>query len=69
MNLYWTVFIVGLLLAFAVGETYALMSGRTTLSRYVWNGTKAWPPLPFIVGLVVCFVASHFWWGGALICY
>ena len=69
MTIYWTVFFVLFLLGFIGGEAYALYTGKTTLSRYVWTLSKAWPPLPWIVGLITGFVAAHFWWGGALICY
>lgn len=60
---------MGIALTFAVGETYALMHGKTTLSRYVWNLSKAFPPFPWIVGVLVGFLACHFWWGGALMCF
>ncbi len=69
MNLVWSLWIALILASFAVFEGFALVRNKTTLSRFVWNLTKAWPPLPFIVGAVVGFVSAHFWWGGALICY
>lgn len=43
-------------------EAIALTVGRPTLSRMVWNATKAWPPLPFVAGVVVGGLAVHFWW-------
>ncbi len=51
-------------LSFGVGEAYALANRRTTLSRYVWNLSKAWPPFPFFAGFLAGFLACHFWWGG-----
>ena len=66
---YWGVYIVAVVLLFAFLESYALATGRTTLSRATWDLTKAWPPLPWLVGLVMGFVSAHFWWGGSLICY
>lgn len=69
MNLYWTLLLVVFVLALAGGEAFALQTNRTTFSRYIWNASKAWPPLPLIVGLVFGFLFGHFWWGGALICY
>lgn len=65
MTLYWTIYIVVIVLGgFAVGETYALMTNRMTLSRFVWTLSKAFPLLPFIVGFVIGVLAAHFWWGG-----
>lgn len=69
MDIYWTLFFVAILVGFIVGETVALLKGGNSLSRFVWNLSKAWPPLPLIVGLLFGFVFSHFWWGGHLICY
>ena len=43
-------------------EWYALTYGKPTLSRMVWRGSKAWPLLPFLVGLVIGGLAVHFWW-------
>jgi hypothetical protein len=65
MNLYWTIWLFVLLpLSFGVGEAYALANRRTTLSRYIWNLSKAWPPFPFFAGFLAGFLACHFWWGG-----
>jgi hypothetical protein len=50
-------------------EGYALSHGKTTLSRYTWDLTKAWPPLPLIVGAVIGFTTCHFFWGGHFSCY
>jgi hypothetical protein len=43
-------------------EMIALATGRRTLSRMVWNATRAWPPLPFVAGIAVGGLAVHFWW-------
>jgi hypothetical protein len=69
MNIYWALFFTLMLSLFIAGETYALAKGKPTLSRFIWNLTKAWPPLPLVVGLAIGFVSAHFWWGGSLICY
>lgn len=60
----WTLWGLFFIVSFALLEGFALKTNRTTLSRYVWIASKAWPPLPFIVGFVVGFLACHFWWGG-----
>ena len=69
MNTYWTTVLLALAVAMIAGEAFALRTGRTTFSRYVWTASRAWPPLPLVVGATVGFLAAHFWWGGALICY
>jgi hypothetical protein len=68
MMIYWTMVLLFFLAAFAGGETYALMTGKVTLSRYVWRASKAFPPLPLIFGVVVGFVSCHFFWGG-IVCF
>lgn len=63
-NIIWTVWILTIAVSFAVFEGIALSTNGTTLSRYIWNMSAAFPPLPFFVGFGVGFLASHFWWGG-----
>jgi hypothetical protein len=43
-------------------EGFALATGRTTLSRFVWTTDKSQygPLLPFLVGLL----CGHFFWSG-----
>ena len=61
----WVLWIGGPVLGlFAVFEGYALKTGRMTLSRWVWNMSRAWPPFPWVVGVVVGFLAAHFFWPG-----
>lgn len=62
-DLVWTSWVVAILVSFAIFETLALKrpNGKT-LSRYTWEASKAWPPLPFILGLIVGGLAVHFWW-------
>ena len=69
MTLYWIFFLIFIVLAFVFGEAYALANNRQTLSRFVWDLSKAWPPFSWVIGIFTGFVASHFWWGGSLICY
>ncbi len=64
MNLYWTILFAGFAILAIAGETYALKTNRTTMSRYIWNASKRFPPLPLFVGLVAGFLFCHFWWGG-----
>lgn len=62
MNLYWTLGLVAFVIFFAIGETYALKRNKTTLSRYVVNASKAWPLLPFLLGMLVGGLGVHFFW-------
>src|SRR5258707_11118581 len=61
----WVAWILLIAASFAGLEWYALAYGTIpTLSRVIWILTFAWPPLPFVIGFVVGFLACHFWWGG-----
>jgi hypothetical protein len=62
MNWVWVVWLVAVGASFAVLERYALRNDTTTLSRFIWTVTKAWPPFPWVVGVVVGFLACHFFW-------
>jgi hypothetical protein len=64
MGIIWAAWLVLIAVSFAGWETYALMTNRMTLSRWTWTVSKAWPPYPFVCGLIVGFLACHFWWGG-----
>lgn len=64
----WIGWLALLIASFAGFETFALKTNRTTLSRFVWIASKAWPPLPFVAGFVAGFLACHFWWGG-IVCF
>lgn len=64
MSWVWTAWLVALVISFAVFEGWALRTGRTTLSRFTWNLSKAWPPLPWVCGVIAGGLAVHFWWIG-----
>lgn len=64
MKLFWAIWIFAIAATFACAEWFALAHGTTTLSRFVWDVTAAWPPLPFIAGFLAGFLCCHFWWGG-----
>lgn len=65
MELYWAFWVIGIAVTFGIAEAYALVKGKQTLSRTVWDFSRAFPPLPWVAGVLVGFLASHFWWGGA----
>lgn len=64
MSWVWLGWLIFLIASFAVFEGFALKTGRTTLSRFVWNISAAWPPFGWVCGVIVGFLACHFWWGG-----
>lgn len=47
---------------FAALEARALIKKEKTLSRSVVDLSRAWPPFPFILGMVVGMLVSHFYW-------
>jgi uncharacterized membrane protein YoaK (UPF0700 family) len=62
MDIVWTVWLLLIASSFAALESYALTKNKTTLSRHVWNASRAWPLLPFVVGAMCGGLAVHFWW-------
>jgi hypothetical protein len=58
----WVGWILFLAASFAAFEGSALTHGKTTLSRFTWNISRAWPPFPFVLGLIAGGLAVHFWW-------
>jgi hypothetical protein len=62
MSLVWLAWLIAIAASFAVFEGYALRNNKLTLSRFTWNASKAWPLLPFVMGLVVGGLATHFFW-------
>ena len=60
----WVAWIIVLVVSFAIFEGFALATGRTTLSRTVWTINKNFPPFGWMCGLVVGFLAAHFFWVG-----
>jgi hypothetical protein len=62
MTIVWTLWLLVLIASFAAFEGYALKTGRTTLSRYVWTISEQWPPFGWVCGVIVGGLAAHFWW-------
>lgn len=68
MMIVWFLWLLVIGVSFTAFEWYAIAHGKTTLSRWTWTVSKAWPPFPWLVGVVVGFLACHFWWGG-IVCF
>lgn len=62
MTTVWIIWFAFFVISFGFFEGWALAHNKKTLSRVVWDFTKAWPPLPFIFGLVAGGLAVHFFW-------
>ena len=60
----WVAWVLFIAASFGVFEGWALKTGRPTLSRTVWEISAAWPPLGWVVGVLVGFLAAHFFWVG-----
>ena len=58
----WVGWLLFLIASFAVIEGLALARGKTTLSRFTYRVTMAFPPLIFLIGVLVGALAVHFWW-------
>ena len=64
MKWIWASWILAIAVTFSLLEGYALLDNTTTLSRFVWTITAAFPPIPYIAGFLSGFLVCHFWWGG-----
>jgi hypothetical protein len=53
------VFIAALLLGV---EAFTLVTGRLTLSRFIWETSEAWPLFIYLMGFVNGGLAVHFFW-------
>jgi len=62
MDTIWTIWVLVIIVSFALLEQYAFKHDKNTLSRFVVNLTKAWPLFPFIFGLIMGGLAVHFFW-------
>lgn len=62
MVTWWTTWLLLIAVTFALAEGYALHTGTKTLSQFMWMISRQWPPFPWLVGVLVGFLAAHFWW-------
>lgn len=58
----WTGWLLILVASFSVLEGYALSSHGISLSRFTAIISQQWPPFPWLCGVIVGFLACHFWW-------
>jgi hypothetical protein len=60
----WAGWLLFLVISFSFLEGYAIYTQRSTLSRFVWELSVAWPPFPWVAGIFVGFLGAHFFWTG-----
>ena len=58
----WVGWLIFLAVSFGAFEAWAIVTNRWTLSRFTWEITKSWPPFGWLCGLIVGFLAAHFFW-------
>lgn len=51
------------LLAYAIYESYALLTGHTPITVHVRNGIQTFPKIAFAAAIVIGLLAGHFFWG------
>ena len=64
MKWIWAAWLLAIVVSFSALEAYALIDNTTTLSRWVWTITAAFPLFPWLAGCLTGGLAVHFWWGG-----
>lgn len=61
-NLVWSLWLLAIVLSFAIFEGIAFATGGTTLSRFMWTLGQKWPPILIVYGILLGGLAVHFWW-------
>lgn len=56
---YWGLWLLGIVVSFAVPEALALHNGGLTFSAFMDNTTSAWPLWEFCWGLLIGGLAVH----------
>jgi hypothetical protein len=60
----WVAWLLSLAASFALFEGYAIRTHRATLSQFVWEMSRAWPPFAWLAGIAVGGLIVHFsGWG------
>lgn len=59
----WWAWLGFLIASFAVGETYALQTGKIpSLSMFTWRVFQKWPLIAVVFGMLFGGLAVHFFW-------
>lgn len=62
MRIVWALTLTAIAIVLLALEAFALLTGRLTLSRFVFEISEAWPLFVFLCGFVTGGLAVHFWW-------
>lgn len=64
MNTNWVLWLLALIISFAVLEGYAFKHPErsNTLSRFVWSVGQKWPLSLVLFGMIFGGLAVHFYW-------
>jgi len=64
MNAPWIVWLLVLIVSFAVLETYAFKhpDRENTLSRFMWSVGQKWPLSIALLGMLFGALLTHFYW-------
>jgi hypothetical protein len=57
-DLVWFSILAAGVLIILVVESYALATGKKTLSRFIYDIAIGWPVMPFAIGML----CGHFFW-------
>ena len=57
----WTIWLLAVVASFFIFEVWAVTSGGTTLSRYIWEASQAWPIIPIVFVIAIVAIIIHLW--------
>lgn len=58
----WTLWLLGIAGSFALLEAWAFHKRRPTLSRFMAELGRKWPPILVVFGMLFGGLAVHFFW-------
>ena len=58
----WAIILIVITLTLLGVEAFTLITGRLTLSRFIWETSEAWPLFIYLMGFVNGGLAVHFFW-------
>lgn len=64
MKIFWTYWLLFIIASFGVAEAFGLWKFGVpgTLSYFMTNLGKSWPPILVVYGMLFGGLAVHFWW-------
>jgi hypothetical protein len=62
MRVGWAIVLLTIVILLLTLEAYTLLTGKVTLSRFIWEVGEAWPLFIYLIGFVNGGLAVHFFW-------